>query len=61
MKTAALFAALVLLTGCATQPKPPVCRGDFRPVNKPRVAAQLPDVDARLALCPVNMKGANHG
>ena len=61
MKGIFTIVALVLLAGCATPPKTPVCRGEFRAVNKPRIAGELPGADTRLALCPGNVTGARHG
>lgn len=62
MKRFPVFVALVLLTGCAAHPpKPPVCRGEFRPVNQDRRAGLAPGTGKWLALCPAQTAGGMHG
>lgn len=61
MKQISIAMALVLLAGCTTPPKTPVCRGEFRHVNKSRVAGELLGADTRLVICPANVTGERHG
>lgn len=61
MKEILIVVAFVLLAGCASPPKAPVCRGEFRPVNKQRLAGELPGADKRLVQCPAEVTGERHG
>lgn len=61
MKNILTLVALVLLAGCATPPKAAVCSGEFRPVNKSRLAGILPDANMRLVHCPADVTGERHG
>ena len=61
MKHISIVMALVLLAGCATPPKAAVCNGEFRPVNKSRLAGELAAANTRLALCPADAIGDRHG
>ena len=61
MKHIPIVVALVLLAGCATPPKATVCSGEFRPVNKSRVAGESPSASTRLVHCPADATGDRHG
>jgi hypothetical protein len=62
MKRLYLVLAFVLLAGCATRPpKPPMCHGEFRPVNQDRHAGLAPGTGEFLALCPAREMGDRNG
>lgn len=51
MRTTVILAALSLLWGCASAPKPPECKGEYRPVNVERQKGASMDGTGRVVRC----------
>lgn len=51
MRATIIVAVLSLLWGCASGPKPPECKGEYRPVNVERQKGASMDGTGRLVSC----------